>query len=118
MSADSAAEHDELGIRPCCGFSGQLEGVASDVGKLDDLVPLVVMTEYEQTVAQGSLGSPGPLHEGWIGGRRQVAGTLDATLGSRVGLPPENEQRERCPGAEWRGRGGARHGTKCTQRPT
>jgi hypothetical protein len=106
-----AAEHDEFGVRAGCCFSGQLEGVAGDVGKLDDLVPLVVVTEDEQPVAQGRFGPPGPLDQGWIGRRRQIARTLDTTLGSRVGLLPENEQRQRRPGAERRGRGRARHAT-------
>jgi hypothetical protein len=43
-----------------------------------------VMTEYEQSVAQGCLGSPGAFHQGWIRGRRQIARAFDTALGSRV----------------------------------
>ena len=95
-----AAEHDEFGIGPGRGLSGELEGIAGDIGELDDLVALIVMSEDEEAIAQGGLSPPRSLHKGRVGGRRQIAGTLHAPLGSRVGLPPENEERQRCSGPE------------------
>jgi hypothetical protein len=95
-----ATEHDEFGVRSRCGVTRELEGVAGDIGKLDDLVALIVVTQDEQPVAQGGLGPPSPLHKGWVGGWRQIAWTLHTALGSRVRLLPENEQRQRCPGTE------------------
>ena len=88
-----AAEHDELSIRARCRFAGQLEGVAGDIGELDHLVALVVMAKHEEPIAQCRLRPPGPLHECRVGGWRQVAWTFDSPLGSRVGFPPEDEQR-------------------------
>jgi hypothetical protein len=51
-----------------------------DVSELDDLVALVMMTKDEEPISESCLGSPGALHERWIGGRWQVARTLDASL--------------------------------------
>src|SRR5262249_61836488 len=59
----NAAEHHELCARPGGCLPGQFEGVASDVGELDDLVPLVVMTQDEGSVAECLPGRPGTSHE-------------------------------------------------------
>jgi hypothetical protein len=88
-----AAEDDELRIGSGRGVASELERVAGDIGELDDLVALIVMTEDEEPIAQGSLRSPRPLDECRVGGRRQIAWTLDASLRPRVGLLSENEQR-------------------------
>jgi hypothetical protein len=42
-----ATEHNELGVRARCGLTGEFERVTRDIGKLNDLVTLVVVTEYE-----------------------------------------------------------------------
>ena len=54
-----AAEHDELSAGPRCCVTGQFERVASDVGELDDLVPLVVVAEHEGTVTERLAGRAG-----------------------------------------------------------
>jgi hypothetical protein len=92
-----AAEDDELGVRPGGRLLGQLEGVAGDVGELDDLVTLVVVAEHEDPVAEGGLGRGGASHQFRIAGRRQVAGTVDTALGIRVGATAQKkEHRRRC----------------------
>jgi len=88
-----AAEDDELRIGSGCGVASELEGITGDIGELDDLVALIVMTEDEEPIAQGSLRSPRPLDECRVRGRRQIAWTLDASLRPRVRLLSENEQR-------------------------
>ena len=88
-----AAEDDELRIGSGRGVTSELERVTGDIRELDDLVALIVMPEDEEPIAQGSLRSPRPLDEGRVGGRRQIAWTLDASLRPRVGLLSENEQR-------------------------
>jgi hypothetical protein len=50
------AEHDVLGFGPLLGEDRQLVAVAAGVGEGDDLVPLVVVAEDEQALAQGLLG--------------------------------------------------------------
>ncbi|MDH6584125.1 hypothetical protein M2161_003231 [Streptomyces sp. SAI-133] len=74
---------------------GQLEGVARDVGELDDLVTLVVVAEDEHLVAELLLGRAGALDQVGVGRRGQIAGTLDAPLAPRVGLAAEQQQGER-----------------------
>lgn len=88
------AEDDVLGLRARCGVAGQLEGVARDVGELDDLVALVVVAEHEDLVPEFLLGRAGPLHEVRVGRRGQVSGTLHAALAPRVGLTAEQQQGE------------------------
>ena len=56
-----AAKDDVLGVLPIAGPLGQLEGVSADVGKLDDLVALVVMPENDETLAEASLELANPL---------------------------------------------------------
>ena len=90
-----AAEDDPLGIRPGGGLLGQLEGVTRDVGELDDLVALVVVAEHEDPVAQRRLGRAGARDEVGVGGRGQVAGTLDAALAGEVAPVAEHEERQR-----------------------
>ena len=81
-----AAEDDELGLRAGRRLAGQLEGVAGDVGELDDLVALVVVAQDEHPVAERRLGRAGARHQVRVAGARQVAGALDAALAVRVGL--------------------------------
>ena len=101
MSADSAMKctpqktmYSASG--PGGGVPGQLEGVAGDVGELDDLVALVVVAEHEDLVAERLLGRAGArsTRSGSDGGG-QVAGALDAALAPRVGLAAEQQQGER-----------------------
>ncbi|MGC0346707.1 hypothetical protein RKD34_002287 [Streptomyces sp. SAI-218] len=89
------AEHDVLGLRARGRVPGQLEGVARDVGELDDLVTLVVVAEDEHLVAELLLGRAGALDQVGVGRRGQIAGTLDAPLAPRVGLAAEQQQGER-----------------------
>ena len=86
-----AAEHDELGLRPGRRLAGQLEGVPGHVGELDDLVPLVVVAEDEQPVAEGRLGPGGPGDQVRVARRGQVAGAVDALLRTGVGSPAEEQ---------------------------
>ena len=87
-----AAEDDVLGARASGRVAGQLEGVAGDVGELDDLVALVVVAQHEDPVAEGLLGRPRPRDQVRVGGSGQVAGTLDAALGAEVGAAAEGQQ--------------------------
>ncbi len=89
-----AAEHDELRVRARGGVARELEGVAGDVGELDDLVALVVVPQHEQPVAELLLGGPRAGDQVRVRGRRQVAGALDTPLGERVGAAAERQQRE------------------------
>ena len=91
-----AAEDDPLGIRPGRGLLGQLEGVAGDVGELDDLVALVVVAEHEDPVAERRLGRAGAGDEVGVGGGGQVAGALDAALAGQVAPVAEHEERQGC----------------------
>src|SRR5690242_3640464 len=98
-----AAEDHVLGRRTGSRVLGQLERIASDVRERDDLVALIVVAEYEGTVAK--LG-PGPLrtaHQRGIGRRRQVAGAGDATLAAAVGFGTQDEQRQPLTGLRGRG---------------
>jgi hypothetical protein len=56
-----AAEHDVLGLWLVAGPLRQLEGIPADIGKLDDLVPLIVMPQDDKAVAQTGtdLADPG-----------------------------------------------------------
>ena len=94
-----AAEDDVRRVRAGGRLLGQLEGVAGDVGELDDLVALVVVAEHEDPVAERGLGGAGALDEAGVGGRRQVAGALDAALGGEVAAVTEDEQGQR--GVAW-----------------
>ena len=47
-----AAEEDEFGIAAAGGLLRELEGVAPEVGELDDLVPLIVVSEDHQILAE------------------------------------------------------------------
>ena len=92
MSADSAMKCTpqktmNSASGPGRGVAGQLEGVAGDVGELDDLVALVVVAEHEHPLAQRRLGRAGPRHQVRVGGGRQVARALDAALGGEVACP-------------------------------
>ena len=89
-----AAEDDELRVRARGCVAGQLEGVAGDVGELDDLVPLVVVAEDEDPLAQRLLGRARPGDQVGVGRRRQVAGTLHAALGVEVAALAEGEERQ------------------------
>ena len=58
----------------------------------DDLVALVVVAEHEDPLAERLLGRAGPLDQVGVGGGRQVARALDATLGGAVGAEPQRQQ--------------------------
>ena len=94
-----AAEDDVLGLGTGRGVAGQLEGVAGDVGELDDLVALVVVAQHEHPLAQRGLARPGPARPGR--GRRRPAG--------RPGTPPRARTRGR-----GRGRAAAGGGRRCS----
>ena len=87
-----AAEDDELRLGPTGRIAGQLERVAGDVGELDDLVALVVVSQDEHPLAERRFRRPGALDQVGIGRRRQVARALDAALGGQVGAAPERQQ--------------------------
>ena len=89
-----AAEHDELRVRPGRRLAGELEGVAGDVGELDDLVALVVVAEHEDPRAQRLLGRLRARDQVGVGRRREVAGALDTALGAQVDTPAQGEQRQ------------------------
>ena len=99
MSADSAMKcTPQKTMNSASGrrgrVAGELEGVAGDVGELDDLVALVVVAEDEQPVAERGLGGPGALDQVGVGRCRQVAGALDAALGVEVAALAEGEERQ------------------------
>ena len=52
-----AAEEDELGVLAGGGFAAELEGVAAEVGELDDVVALVVVAEDDEAVAEEATGA-------------------------------------------------------------
>ena len=54
----NAAEDDEVGVGVTTHLLGQLVRVPSVVGELDDLVALVVMTQYDEAPTQSGLSSP------------------------------------------------------------
>ena len=83
-----AAEDDELRLRPGRGVAGELEGVAGDVGELDDLVALVVVPEHEHAARRAPPSPPGPAPPG--PGRRPPAG--------RPGTRRRARRRGPCPG--------------------
>ena len=87
-----AAEDDELGVRAAGGVAGELEGVAGDVGELDDLVALVVVAEDEDPLAKGRLGRAGALDKVGVGRRREVTGALHAALGVEVAALAERKE--------------------------
>ena len=89
-----AAEDDVLRLRSGGRVAGQLERVAGHVRERDHLVALVVVTEHEHPLLEPLLRADRPGDQVGIGGRRQVAGTLDPALGGVVGAEAEREQRE------------------------
>ena len=103
-----AAEDDVRRVRPGRRLLGQLEGVAGDVGELDDLVALVVVAEHEDPVAERRLGRAGARDEAGVGGGGQVAGALDAALAGEVAARAEHQQRQR--GVQGAARGQVRGG--------
>ena len=88
-----AAEDDVRRVRPGRSLLRQLEAVAGDVGELDDLVALVVVTEHEHRVAERRLGLARASHQAGVGRGGQVAGALDAALGVQVAALSEHEER-------------------------
>jgi hypothetical protein len=50
-----ATKHDEFAILLIRRKSRKAEGIPSEVCKIDHFLPLVVMTEYDQTVSKGLL---------------------------------------------------------------
>ncbi len=71
-----AAEDDGLGVRPGEGGVGQLEGVAHEVGVLDDLVALVEVAQDHCPVAQLFLGGADPYVQLGIAGELVLLGQL------------------------------------------
>ena len=53
-----AAEEDVLGVAATGGLLRELEGVAAEVGELDDLVALVVVAEDDELLAELPLQRP------------------------------------------------------------
>ena len=51
-----AAEDDELGLALAGRGARELQRIAGEVGELDDLVALIVMTEDDQAIAERLLG--------------------------------------------------------------
>ena len=87
-----AAENDELGVGSCCGFLGELEGVARDVGEPDDLVTLVVVPEDEHPISERRLRCSSARDEVGVACGRQIARALDASLARRVRAPAEQHE--------------------------
>jgi hypothetical protein len=58
-----AAKHDEFSFRVLRDLTRQTEGVASVVGKFDDFVALIMMTQNDQPAAEGRLRSRNPAIE-------------------------------------------------------
>ena len=87
-----AAEQDELGLGPRGRLARELEGVARDVGELDDLVALVVVAQHERAAAQGGAGGAGALDEVRVARCGQVADALDAALGGQVDAAAEQQR--------------------------
>jgi len=84
-----AAKDDELGVGAVCRVACQLERVAGHVGKLNDLIALIVVSQDENALSQGLLGYAGALDESGIGSRGQVARAIDSSLGHGVVTPAE-----------------------------
>ena len=63
-----AAEHDVVGVRAFGGVLGQLEGVAHEIGVLDDLVTLVEVAQNQQFGAETLLGVGDALLQFLVGG--------------------------------------------------
>ena len=118
MSADSAMkctpQNTMVSVGSRGGITRELEGVAGDIGELDNLVALVrLMAKMKSRSPRAAFARRARSTRAGseAGGRSPGHSTA---LGSWVGLTPENEERERRPGTEWGGCGGGRHGTKCT----
>ena len=90
-----AAEDDVCRLRPSSRFLGQLEAVAHDIGELDHLIALVVVTQHEHLVPEGGLGGTSPFHQAPVRRCRQLTGALDASLGGEVAALTEDEQGQR-----------------------
>jgi hypothetical protein len=54
----NTTKHDEFTILLIRSESRKAEGVPLEVCKIDHFLPLVVMTEYDQTVSKGLLPAP------------------------------------------------------------
>jgi hypothetical protein len=53
-----AAKEDQVGITATGGLLGEFEGVAAEIGELDDLVALVVVAEDDELLAELPLERP------------------------------------------------------------
>jgi len=87
-------EDDVRRVWPRCGFLGQLETVAGDIGERDDLIALVVVAEDEDLVPQSGLGDAGTFDQAGVRGSRQLTGTFDAPFGSEVTAVTEDQERK------------------------
>ena len=97
MSADSAMKWTPQNTMNSASgragrVAGELEGVAGDVGELDDLVALVVVSQHEDPVAQRLLGAVARATRSGSDGLGQVARALHAPLGLQVPAAAERQQ--------------------------
>ena len=90
-----ATEDDVLGTGSRGRIPSKLERVTSHIGEGDHLVPLIVVTQYEHSVAEGILGGCSALDQPRIRRFGQRPRTVDTALGQRVATPPEQQQRMR-----------------------
>ena len=51
-------KHDEFSLRSRGGLLGKFEGITCDVCELNNLVPLIMMSQYEETIAKLCFCSP------------------------------------------------------------
>ena len=79
------AEDDEFSVGSRGRLTGKFVGIPGDVGELDDLFALVVVTENESSIPQRGTRRTRSIDEVWVGGRRQISGALDAALAVGIG---------------------------------
>ena len=89
-----AAENNELRLWSC-GLLGELERIPGDIGELNDLVTLIVMSQDEEPVAECLLGCQGTRDKIGVGRRGEIPGALDPSFAIRICLLTEQEQGQR-----------------------
>jgi hypothetical protein len=87
-----SAEHNELSLRVSGSLLGQLERVASDIGKFDDLIALVMVTEDENPVTEGSFCCTRAIDQIGVRWGGEIPGAFDSSLALGVCFLPEKEQ--------------------------
>jgi len=90
-----AAENDELCLWSCGGLLGELKRIPRDIGELNDLVTLIVMTQDEEPVAQCLLCCQSSRGKVGVRRRGEVSGALDPSFAIGIRLLTEEEQGER-----------------------